>query len=88
VKNNRIGNYDVSDAEMNVLAKVFADPILANQFISLLENVKRSNEVLHGKTAQMFLMTDAPAQRAMSLTYKGKAEFAAEMVQLIKQVNK
>lgn len=84
----RLGVYTVTEEDMNMLTKLFADPLMAQQFVSFLDKVKRTNEQLHGQTAQMYLMTDSPEQRAMSLAYKGKAEFALEMTQLVKQVNK
>ncbi len=84
----RFGCYDVTEEDMNLLTKLFADPLAAQQFVSFLNKVQRSNEKLHDTTAKMYLMTDTPEHRAMALTYRGKAEFALEMAQLVKQVNK
>lgn len=84
----RFGVYTVTEEDMNMLTKLFADQLMAQQFVSFLDKVKRTNEQLHGQTAQMYLMTDTPEHRAMALTYRGKAEFALEMAQLVKQVNK
>ena len=84
----RFGCYAVTEEDMNMLTKLFADPLTAQQFVSFLNKVQRENERLQSEAARVYLMTDEPANRAMALSYKGKAEFAAEMVQLIKQVNK
>lgn len=84
----RFGCYNVTEEDMNMLTKLFADPLTAQQFVSFLNKVQRENERLQGEAARMYLMTDEPANRAMALSYKGKAEFALDLMQLVKQVNK
>ena len=85
---NKLGSHFVTDENARVLVNLFSDPIATQGFVRFLTDVSQSLAKEQAMVTDAFLMNDDPVTRAMALKCKGKVEFVAEMLHLVKTVTK
>lgn len=85
---SRLGNHFLTDETLRVLVNLFSDPTATQGFVRLLTEVSQSLTKEQATIMDTYIMNDDPVVRAMALKYKGKIEFVADMLHLIKTVTK
>lgn len=85
---SKVGNHLVTDENFRVLVNLFSDPITTQGFVQFLTEVSQSLKAEQATIMDAYIMNDDPVARAMALKCKGKIEFVAEMLHLVKTVTK
>lgn len=85
---SKLGSHLLTDENLRVLVNLFSDPTVTQGFVRLLTEVSQSLTKEQATIMEAYIMNDDPVARAMALKCKGKAEFVAEMLQLVKTVTK
>ena len=85
---SKLGSHLLTDENLRVLVNLFNDPIATQGFVRLLTEVSQSLTKEQATIMDAYIMNDDPVARAMALKCKGKIEFVAEMLHLVKTVTK
>lgn len=85
---SKLGSHLLTDENLRVLVNLFNDPIATHGFVRLLTEVSQSLTKEQATIMDAYIMNDDPVARAMALKCKGKIEFVAEMLHLVKTVTK
>ena len=85
---SKLGSHFLTDENLRVLVNLFNDPTSTQGFVRLLTEVSQSLTKEQATVMDAYIMNDDPVARAMALKCKGKIEFVAEMLHLVKTVTK
>lgn len=85
---NRLGQVTLSEADMDVVVKVFDNRENTQAFISLLNRVRTHYQRQQQQIMEQHLLSDDPVQRAMALQTKGTVSFLTDLSDFISTVNK
>lgn len=83
---SKLGSHFLTDENLRVLVNLFNDPTATQGFVRLLTEVSQSLTKEQATIMDTYIMNDDPVARAMALKCKGKIEFVAEMLHLVKTV--
>lgn len=86
--NNRLGNVALTEADMDVVVKVFNDREHTQAFILLLNRVRTHYQRQQQQITETYLVNNDPVQRAMALQTKGKVSFLTDLSDFLSTVNK
>lgn len=85
---SKLGSHSLTDENLRVLVNLFSDPTVTQGFVQFLTEVSQSLKAEQATIMESYIVSDDPVARAMALKCKGKIEFVAEMLHLVKTVTK
>ena len=85
---SKVGTYVVTEQDKRMLSVLFKDPMYANEFVRLLQSMKRSCDLEKDKIMEVHLLSDDPKHRAMALLQKGRSENLADLITLLENLTK